>query len=74
MIKADISRARDMLLKSVGYINKFTHLFIYMKVYYIIFPGFKVSQNDCRMWNKSYKYNDTYTVHLKHSESTYTHI
>jgi hypothetical protein len=23
---------------------------------YITFPGSKVSQNDCRMWNKSYNY------------------
>jgi hypothetical protein len=37
---------------------------------YITFPGSKVSQNDCKMWNKSYKYKNTYTVHLKHSKNT----
>jgi transposase len=42
-------------------------------LHYITFPGSIVSQNDCRMWNKSYKYNNTYTVHLKHSKNTYTH-
>jgi hypothetical protein len=26
------------------------------------------------MWNKSYKYNNTYTVHLKHSKNTYKDI
>jgi hypothetical protein len=28
-------------------------------LYYITFPGSKVSQNDCRTWNKSYKYKNT---------------
>jgi hypothetical protein len=43
------------------------------KLYYITFSGSIVSQSDCRMWNKSYKYKNTYTVHLKHSQNTYTH-
>jgi hypothetical protein len=46
----------------------------YFSLYYITFHGSKVSQNDCRMWNKSYNYKNTYTVQLKHYESTYTHI
>jgi hypothetical protein len=45
---------------------------ILVTLHYITFPGSKVSQNDCRMWNKSYRYKDTYTVQLKHSKSTYT--
>jgi hypothetical protein len=32
------------------------------------FHGSKVGQNDCRMWNKSYNYKNTYTVQLKHSK------
>jgi hypothetical protein len=43
-------------------------------VHYITFPGSIVSQNDCRMWNKSYKYKNTYTVQLKHSKSTSIHM
>jgi hypothetical protein len=39
-------------------------------LHYITFPGSKVSQNYCRMWNKSYKYKDAYTVQWKHSKST----
>jgi hypothetical protein len=46
----------------------------YIILHYITLPGSKVSQNDCSMWNKSYKYNNTYTVHLKHSKNTHTHI
>jgi hypothetical protein len=34
-------------------------------LHYITFPGSEVSQNDSRMWNKSYKYKNTYTVQLK---------
>jgi hypothetical protein len=45
----------------------------HVTLYYITFPASIVSQNDCRMWNKSYKYNNTYTVHLKHSKNMYTH-
>jgi hypothetical protein len=32
---------------------------------YITLHGSRVSQNCCRMWNKSYNYNNTYTVQLK---------
>jgi hypothetical protein len=35
---------------------------------YIAFPGFKVSQNDCRMWNMSYKYKNISAVQLKFSQ------
>jgi hypothetical protein len=38
-------------------------------LHYIRFPGSKVSQNDCRIWNKSYKYKNTYTAHFKHSKN-----
>jgi hypothetical protein len=31
------------------------------------FPGSKVSQNDCRMWNMSYKYKTICTVQLQFS-------
>jgi hypothetical protein len=48
--------------------------YIHLHLHYITFPESKVSQNDCRMWNKSYKYKDTYTVQLNHSKSKYTHI
>jgi hypothetical protein len=41
--------------------------------FYITFHGSKVSRNDCRMWNKPYKYKNTYTVQLKYPKSTYTH-
>jgi hypothetical protein len=37
-------------------------------LHYITFPGSRVGQNDCRMWNKSYKYKNTYTVYLKLSK------
>jgi hypothetical protein len=43
-------------------------------LHYVTFHGSKVSQNDCRMWNKSYNYKNTYTVQLKHSIRTYAHI
>jgi hypothetical protein len=33
-----------------------------LHIHYITFPGSKVSQNDCRMWNKSYKYKDIYST------------
>jgi hypothetical protein len=33
----------------------------------IAFPGSKVRQNDCRMWNMSHKYKNIYTVQLKFS-------
>jgi hypothetical protein len=35
----------------------------YITLHYITFPGSIVTQNDCRMWNKSYKYKNTYTNH-----------
>jgi hypothetical protein len=39
----------------------------YIILYYTAFPGFKDSQNDCRMWNMSYKYRTVCTAQLKFS-------
>jgi hypothetical protein len=36
-------------------------------LHYIASPGSRVRQNDCRMWNVSYKYKNMYTVQLKFS-------
>jgi hypothetical protein len=36
-------------------------------LHFIAFPRSKVSQNDCRMWNMSYKYKNNCTVQLKFS-------
>jgi hypothetical protein len=35
----------------------------------IAFPGSRVSQNDCRMWNMPYKYKNIGTVQLKFSHT-----
>jgi hypothetical protein len=40
---------------------------ITVMLHYIAFHGFRVSQNDCRMWNVSYKYKNICTVQLKFS-------
>jgi hypothetical protein len=36
-------------------------------LHYTAFPGSKVSQNDCRIWNMSYKYKNICTVQLMFS-------
>jgi hypothetical protein len=39
----------------------------YITLHCIAFLGSKVSQNDCGMWNMSYKYKNIHTVQLKFS-------
>jgi hypothetical protein len=36
-------------------------------LHYTVFPGSKASQNDCRIWNMSYKYKTICTMQLKFS-------
>jgi hypothetical protein len=44
-------------------------------LHYITFPGSKVSQNDCRMWNKSYKYKKhLYSTTKAFQKYIHTHI
>ena len=45
---------------AVNFIGTYIHT-------YIIFHRSKVSQNDCRMWNKSYKYK-SHTVQLRYKK------
>jgi hypothetical protein len=37
------------------------------------FSGSIVSQNDCRLWNKSYKYNNTYSTSEAFQKYVHTH-
>jgi hypothetical protein len=43
---------------------------------YIAFPGSEVGQDDCRMWNISYKYKSICTIQLKfsHKKTLWLHI
>jgi hypothetical protein len=63
-----------VIVMSVKYTRKLIYFTnFHITLHYITFHGSKVSQNHCRMWNKSYNYKNTYTVQLKHSKSTHTH-
>jgi hypothetical protein len=47
---------------------------LHLHLHYITFPGSKVSQNACRMWNKPYKYKDTYSTTEAFQKYIHTHI
>jgi hypothetical protein len=54
-----LSNKNSDIRKSVLKLPIFSH--------YITFPGSRVSQNDCRMWNTSSKYKNVCAEHMKFS-------
>jgi hypothetical protein len=43
-------------------VNSDLKVLFYITIHYIAFPGYKVSENDCRIWNMSYKYKNMYSI------------
>jgi hypothetical protein len=51
-----------LITQSIWQVFVCSEIMSHFAIYYIPFPGFKGSQNDCRMWNRSYKYKTMYST------------